>query len=182
MKTKAFGIFLVTVLLGSCTIPRYVPFTENLGTGTHGSYMTVWLKSGAKVAGELIAADSNNLVLLTSTTKGQPTTLSTLPVISVDRFILQYARPINYAWGFLPAVGLPLIPFPDPDNRQSMMFFHGFYSILTIPLNLTAVGIIYGWSLADFRYTNLTLSYFDLFRFARYPQGLPPGTDLSAIR
>lgn len=181
MKTRVKYIALLAIMLSGCSIPNYVPYSNGLGTNTHGSFITVWLNSGAKISGELIVADSSNLLILSPSRESRNTRLSTVPAVSVQRYKLQYARSKNYAWMLIPGILMPLIPFPDPDNPSQGMIFHGWFAIFTIPINLIAVGITYASGNKEFSYNSLNLSYSELRKFARYPQGLPEGIDLSSI-
>ena len=182
MKSKVVLPVVMAILLSGCTLPRYVPYSSQLGTTTHGSYLMVRLTSGAIIQGELISADSAELLILSKPENFPDARISVIPTLSIKSFRLCFARPKNYAWAIIPGVMLPLLPFPDPDYPKDWMIFHGFYAILTIPINLTAIGAIYAANFADLSYDKNEISLSDLKKFARYPQGLPPGTQITAIR
>lgn len=182
MKSKVVLPLFIAMIISGCTLPNYVPYSNQLGTTTHGSYIMVHLISSVRIQGELISADSAELLILSKPEDIPDAKISEIPVLSVKSFRLYFARPRNYAWAIIPGVVLPLLPFPDPDNREDFMIFHGFFAILTIPVNLTAVGLIYAASIADFSLDKNEVSFRDLKKFARYPQGLPPGTDITVIR
>jgi hypothetical protein len=95
MKTKIILIGLLGLLTSSCYYtPKYLPTSENIDINKYGSYIDINYDSGSQITGELIAIDSNSIILLKASTKK----CITVPMADVKKFELQYAAHKKHGW------------------------------------------------------------------------------------
>jgi hypothetical protein len=128
------------------------------------------------MAGELIAVDSNQLMVLSDNTFHK--TLLFAPIKQIKGFTVYYAKPKNLAWSIPVFTLSTLLPFPDPANSGGWMPLHGYFAGVTVPVNLIVTAIIA--SRNPFKYE--TLSYMELKMFARFPQGISPDINIKNIQ
>jgi hypothetical protein len=165
MKTKLYLIGIITLLIGGCAATGHLPTSDKIDVFEYGSFITIaHKKSDQKLRGELIALDSNTMVVLSSETRK----CVSIPVSEVRKFSLRYASPKSYGWT-IPALSL-------------LSLSHGYWSVFTIPINLIVTIAVETESRKSFRYDNENMTYEDLKMFARFPQGIPPGIALDSIK
>jgi hypothetical protein len=165
MKTKLYIIGIITLLIGGCAATGHLPTSDKIDVFEFGSFITlVYKKSDLKLRGELIALDSNTMVVLSSETRK----CVSIPVSEVGKFSLRYASPKSYGWA--------------PPVLSLLSLSHGYWSVFTIPINLIVTIAVEAESRNSFRYNHENITYQDLKMFARYPQGIPPGIALASIR
>lgn len=172
MKNSIF-FMIIAIALSSCNSMRYahLPKVKDIDTDYNGSYINVFLKKDVKInnkrhiKGELIAVDSTKMIVLTQ--KRDTVKAEEFSTNKIKSFHLYYAKKPNYGLtGLLPASTIS----------------HGYYLVLTLPVNLIGVIYINNSSQKDFRYTQHTISIEELKMFARFPQGLPPNVKLEALK
>lgn len=181
MRNKYFWywILLLPVLMTSCYFPKYLSYVENLRENCHGSYIRIVRPGSTSVSGELIAIDSQFVFLI----QKDSNKLIQYPMKDVKKYFLYFARPRDYSWMIPIGVGLPLLPFKDPDPQvRGIMPFHGFFSMLTIPINLISSFTVIGVENASVHYTEKQLPKNKLYMFSRFPQGIPAGLDKSKLK
>jgi hypothetical protein len=167
MKTSLMMAGLLSALfLCSCSPAIYLSKPENIDVNRYGSYIKVVRTAGANIKGELIAVDSTKLVILETLSKG--IVLSFVPVGEIKRFKLRYAKPRNYGWS-IPVFAAATIS-------------HGWFAIISLPVNIMVTSIVTATGATAFTSKNRDISYRDLSMFARFPQGIPPGIDLSTLK
>ncbi|PKP48586.1 MAG: hypothetical protein CVT94_07790 [Bacteroidetes bacterium HGW-Bacteroidetes-11] len=164
MKTKIFIIVLTAIVISSCSSPGYLPSSDKIDVNEYGSYIKLTQNNKSIIDGELIAIDSNQIVVLTDKEK----ICITVPVGEVKKFSLEYAKPKHYGWSI--PVGF-LLPF-----------IHGWYSIFTIPIHLIVTISVTASGENAFKYNNKKMTYEELKMFARFPQGIPPDIDLANVK
>ena len=168
MKTNIALLGLLIVFLSSCSSPRYLPSSDKIDVNEYGSYLKLHHKTApyivGEIVGELIAIDSNNLILLTEETK----TCMTVPVNEVKKFKLWYAKPKHYGWT-IPVYTLATIS-------------HGWWLIFSAPVNLIVTISVTASGESAFTYSSKDMTYDKLKMFARFPQGIPPDIDLASIK
>ena len=164
MKTKILLTGLLAIIISSCTSPRYLPSSDKIDINQNGSYIIIISKKTAYIDGELIAIDSNKIVIL-SESKNK---CMTVPINDVKRFILRYAKPKHYGWTIPLGILLP--------------FIHGFYSVFTFPIHLIVTISVTSSGESAFKYSKKNMTYDKLKMFARFPQGIPPNIDLANIK
>jgi hypothetical protein len=121
------------------------------------------MKKGERIDGELIAIDSNKIVVLSSTEKK----CLLVSVKEIKRFTLQYAQPKQYGWT-IPVFLLSTIS-------------HGFFSIFTVPVNLIVTISSTSSGNSAFKYKSKSMNYQKLKMFARFPQGIPSNIPIESI-
>lgn len=165
MKTK-YIIYSTILLLsfGACSYPHYLTSSQKVGESKHGSFIAVNKHRGETTRGELIALNSEQMVVLNQKS-GQ---CEIIPIHEISRFRLRYAIPKNYAWT------IPVF--------SVFTFLHGWFAAATFPANLLVTVTVSLAGESAFTYTNRNMSYERLVMFARFPQGIPPNVDMAAIR
>ncbi len=164
MKNKIILIGLLAIIISSCTSPRYLPSSDKIDVNQNGSYIKVIRKTTANIDGELIAIDSNKIVVLSETTNK----CMTVPINDVKRFKLQYAKPKYYGWT-IPVYTLATIG-------------HGLFLIFTAPINLIVTISVTASGESAFKYSKKNMTYDKLKMFARFPQGVPTNIDIANIK
>jgi len=164
MRIKGFIFGLFVIILSSCSTPKYLVSAENIDVNVYGSQIKISHKTLALIRGELIAIDSNSIVVL----QEKANMCTSFKISDIKKFKLRYAKSKNYGWT-VPIYTLATIG-------------HGVFFLFTAPLNLiTTISITVGANNA-FVLSNKNLTYEDLRMFARFPQGIPSGVALSSIR
>ena len=164
MQTKITIISLLMFLIYGCITPKYLPSADNITVNTHGSYIKVIRKKASNVKGELIAIDYNELIVLS----GDSNKCVTIPVKDIKRFKLRVTEPKHYGWS-IPVYTL-------------LTATHGFFAILTAPINLIVTISVTVSGENAFKYSNKDMTYYKLRMFARFPQGVPPNVALNTIQ
>jgi hypothetical protein len=163
-KLIILGI-LLALLNSSCKAPAYLPEVEEIGVNEFGSSITVNLSKAADIKGELIAIDSENLIVLTK--EKEIKQIRTIPFTDISSFKLKYAQPKNYG---LTIPGSALVSLS-----------HGYLAVFTAPLNIIVTSIVTARGANAFTYNDKNISWEDLKMFARFPHGLPAHIEVSDI-
>jgi hypothetical protein len=164
MKNSLFIYGLVAIAVCGCTAPPYLPPADEIDVSKFGSHIKIIRKNAPALAGELIAIDRQQIIVL-------PQDSRRCEMVSIDevkRFTLRYARPRHYGWT------IPLGFF--------ISFVHGMFFILSEPVNLVVTVIVTVSGETDFKYSDKNMTYEQLTMFARFPQGIPPQVDWKQIR
>ena len=164
MKTNIALLGLFIVSLCSCSSSKYLPSSDKIDVNEYGSYIKLSNKAASNIVGELIAIDTNKIIVLSEETK----TCMTVPVNEVKKFKLRYAKPKHYGWT-IPVYTLATIG-------------HGWFLILTAPVNLIVTISVTASGENAFTYNDKDMTYDKLKMFARFPQGIPPNIDLASIK
>jgi hypothetical protein len=165
MKNKLI-LALLPILLISCTSTKYtaLPTYNNINTYQYGSFIGIYRKA-SYVAGELIAIDTNKIIILNK----KKEECITVPIEDVRRFLLRYARPKHhYGWS--------IAVF----NLATLS--HGAFSLLTLPINLAVTISVTATAEHQFSYNRNDMTFDKLKMFARFPQGIPPNVTLASIK
>jgi hypothetical protein len=163
MKTNLVLSGLLAVLLGACQYPAYLPPPEKIDVSPYGSYITMHHKSNRYIDGELIALDSNKIIVLDESSNK----CVTIPRADIYSCEVRYAISAGYEW---------TIPF-----ILVLPFINGWYSILTMPMHLITTIAVSVDALHAYVYSDRSMSYEKLRMFARFPQGIPEFLDLADI-
>ncbi len=148
-------IIFITINLSSCYAPKYLPKAASIYQNEYGAFIKYRTIDNNTFAGEIIAVDSSNLIILNDYSKE----LMTYPINKIKRFRLRYALPKHYE-AFIPI----FILYPA---------IHGYYSLITMPFHVLITTLVSVSGENDFRYTSRKISYQQLRMFARFPQGIP---------
>jgi hypothetical protein len=171
MRIKFLLMLVIVATMWSCAhVPDYLPKLNNLGSSPYGAFIRVNQRAGIALYGELIAADSAAVYVLTDRTYHNMSRCVKISVEDVTDFRLRFAAPGRYGWS-MPVFGLLVSPITS-----------GFLSIFTAPMNFIVTGSIVVGSYQSTIYTAVDIKKIDLWKFARYPQGLPPDLDLNSVK
>ena len=177
MKTFRIIIFFAfsLALIASCTTPRYLEGASTHHLSPHGSYLTVKVNpninntgtnNGTSFKGELIQIDDINLYLLTENKEKKE--ITTISLGDIKKYSLRYARAKSYGWT------IPLY--------TAFTLSHGLFLIFTLPINLIATTWIFVNANNDYLFTSKDLKIEELYKYARFPQGLPEGVSLEELK
>lgn len=163
MRIRIILFGLVSIFIVGCKSPEFLPGTDEIHMNQYGSYITFKLRSYANIKGELIAVDSNALIVLSE----KKMECVVVPKSDIFSFKIKYADQRNYGW-MIPILSLSTIS-------------HGLFLIFSLPANLIVTSIVASSGEKAVSYTNEDISYEALKMFARFPQGIPPGITLEEI-
>lgn len=166
MKTKIILASLFAIIMSSCISSRYknLPPSDMIDIDQNGSYFQVIRKTNENIDGELIALDSNKIIVLSKALNK----CMVVPLNDVKRFKIQYAKPKNYGWTVPMGLVLP--------------FINGAYSIFTFPIHLIVSISVTAAGEKAFTYNDKNITYTELKMFARFPQGVPSNIDITSIK
>jgi hypothetical protein len=166
MKTKALFIILLTmIVLSGCYRPGYLPRVDSMHESPYGSYMKMKSDTKGKATGELIAID-NNLMYILLFEDGEKR-VETIAVDDIEKFTVIFAEAPSYG-GFIPLSAV-------------VTLVHGFFLVLSLPVNVIATGTIAAISHDQVSYSDDDITIEQLRQFARFPQGIPQGLDLNLL-
>lgn len=167
MRNSLFlpGILLL-ILLSGC-VARYLPRPAKIGLSPYGALIQIKDTKHHQYIGELIAADTSKLIVLTVDLSKSK--VYVIPKKNTFSYKVHYAQPKGY--GIVLASSGILLPF-----------MHGFFAVFSIPANFLDLCIVLGTADSEYTYKPNELPYNKLYEFARYPQGLPPGMDTFSIQ
>jgi hypothetical protein len=159
----------LVLILVSCVTESYLPEVNKIDVNNFGSRINVKRISGPMIKGELIAIDSSQMFVLIDTGKTDEITryIEIIPVKEIESFRVIYAKPV-ISWVTIPVF-------------TASTASHGFYFVISAPINLLVTSLASSGAMA-FEYNNQQISYEDLKMFARFPQGIPSGIDISQIK
>jgi hypothetical protein len=147
--------------------------TDPYGSSIIVRYKTPPKKNTIRTEGELISIERDTLVILTNEyTSGIKALSGKNKIVKIDKnnvrsFMLHYAK-TNGGRGYMfSAVLIPL---------------HGFFLILTLPVNLIMMLATDGSEANYYSLTGKRISFDQLYKFARFPQGLPEGVHLHDLQ
>jgi hypothetical protein len=165
-RTFITACLFVAATLSSCSTSRKAPIDKEVGMDPYGSVIRIYgyPKGTMWTQGELIAVQFMGLYMLEETS-GK---VIRIERTSIKRYDLYTAKSRSYA-GFIPL-------------SVALSVSQGVIGFITLPINLiTTISVATSGS-SRFTYTEEDVDYNKLYMFARFPQGLPPGIDLSKIK
>lgn len=148
---------------GCASYPKGINPVGKNKTDPYGATMKVSPKSTKTIIGELIAVNGDSLYLL-----GANNQIMRYHIKDIRTYVVYYGTPertLGWTYALLPAISIS----------------HGFWMILSIPINLIFAGGITNDVKQDMIYTNRELPIDKLSIMARFPQGLPPSVSLNEI-
>lgn len=174
---KVVKIFFFLVILSGCAGSKVLPRYDSMNYNYYGAQIKAKDQFGNELMGELIAANDSGIWVLRNfddlkmVSWGFENHQENLVDIDSRHFYfmhlqdlqtyrVKYARSRNYAKMML------LTP---------VTFFHGLISLISFPINLIVTGSVAISGSIAYQYNELEIPKSDLFKFARYPSGLPKG-------
>ena len=168
MKTINSVLLIFALFLCGCVTPAHLPTSESIDVHQYGSYISIEQIEGHDINGELLAIDSTQMIILPETWRNAPSSAVIVPVSKVKHFSLRYAESVSYGW---------MIP-----TSSLLVFIHGWFSLITYPINLAGSIAVTASSNGTFKYNDKEISLGQLKMFARFPQGIPHNIKLEIIQ
>jgi hypothetical protein len=170
MKTKIVLIGILAILMYGCTPVEYLSTSDQIDVNPYGSRIIIQRTAGPAIKGELISIAGSNLIVLKDidSNKRSERTTVTIPINEIKSYSVQYAKSKSYWWS-IPVFTLATIA-------------HGWWLIITAPVNLLVTGIVTTTGATDFQYKSQNMTYEELKKFARFPQGIPENIDITSIK
>jgi hypothetical protein len=162
MKTLIFNLFVTAVLIcSSCSSAAYLPYSGKLAENQYGSNINVRLNEYVSINGELIVVTPDVLYVLLRNDKGVAR-LDSAYLTKIEDFSLRYAKGNAGRFGWtIPA-------------SVAISISHGYFAVFTLPINVITTTVITLNSANAFVIKMGNISWVDLSKFARFPQGIPP--------
>ncbi|MDF1695318.1 MAG: hypothetical protein P1U56_05775 [Saprospiraceae bacterium] len=168
---KSILFLLLVIILGACSAPKYLSSPEDFKNQVKGLTLKVELEDSYRLKGEIIEVNSTGVVVLPQRLNNR--TLTTIPKSALLGAKVLISTTSNDPRGISSwAAAVNLITLG-----------HGVFAVITLPANLlVTVPVGNGAASATYqmKYPE-DVSYEQLHKFARFPQGIPEGIDLSKI-
>lgn len=162
-------IAFIFLLLGGCKVVRApkgtIPTRKGLSIDTYGSWVIMNLKDSTVLWGELLAVESDTILVLSDNN------LKKTPIRGVASMEVVIYKPLVdelVAFVFLSSL---------------LTLSNGYYLVFTLPLHIISGAVMIRAEMD--RDYHLSLDYinpFHLRKYARFPQGIPPGLDLTVLK
>lgn len=162
---------LFLVLLQGCTLQYntpYLPAPEKLGESPCGVLIRLDLAGGDMEDGELIAVQHDSIFVLQTSRK--------IPCGQVVAYFRQDVQTYTIKFVRTPSLGWTIPTF------ALLTLSHGYFLIFTLPLNIIATSASVAAVTMASTYTEKEVPFSNLSKFSRFPQGIPSGVPISAIR
>lgn len=167
---KNFGLlFFTIVLLSSCSVSDMLPKSDQFHKHLYGDYIELDLSRSSElndVEGELIAVDDSNIYIIEVWREEQ--NYFEVNKSEVEDFRVYHFNP---SYPSLSNGILSLIPLS-----------HGFFMVLTLPINLITMGVIHGHLKDRASSSSKEIELSDIYQYARYPGGLPTNIEFHEIK
>ena len=155
--SKYLLLFAFLLALAGCLSAGYLPYYRDLGSNPYGSYIKIRNSENRYFTGELISVTDTGLIILEE--RDTARSLRIIPKPEIKKYYVTYAR----------KSATRSIPFV-------ISFLHGWFFPITQLINIVAS------EGANFNYTDKSLPYPELKKFARFPQGIPENILVTAIK
>lgn len=166
------------ICLSSCSTPYvHLPKHDKVHTDPYGAMITIRFKDNDNKlqisTGELLSVENDSVYVLTklrTTYKNKNQEMFKIVTAHQDkvtsyRVVFANSEP-NGAFLASGILGLA----------------HGFFLLVSIPLNVVAGAIIMGEEKYLYSFSHKDLKISDLYQYARFPIGIPQNTDLSDLK
>jgi hypothetical protein len=159
---------LTWFLLQACAVPNIVPEYDSIGASPFGAYIRVQTIGDEIVMGELLYTDTVSISVLMKRRGIDSVGVQQIQYDSISNFSLVYGKAPSYAWT------IPVFTL--------FTFTHGILLLFTAPINLISTIAVTVSAEGAYAYSKHDISLAELAKFARYPQGLPPGIGVFEFR
>jgi len=169
MKNIIISLIITAALIcSSCSTAAFLPTTSRIVDNQYGSYIDVQLIDTRSLKGELIAVTPNVLYVLRNDEDSERLDSATLD--QIKNFSIRYAKSkvANYGW---------MIPV-----SAAITLTHGFFLLLSMPINLITTSIVTITAGDSYVIKKKDISWYNLNKFARFPQGIPDNVRLEDIK
>ncbi len=179
MKLTHLLYLIALCLFASCAPNAYLAKPKNIQNTKYGAYVKVISNRHHVLAkGELIAVTKNGI--LVKFAERRPFSIysigsySEFPIDSIDKIKIRVARTSDHpeaisTWASLLCVST---------------ISHGFFGLITLPVNFYVgipIALDATWATYSFTYP-YQISRSEIYKFARFPQGLPKNIEIKDIR
>lgn len=169
MKINILILSLLIIFVYACSYPKYLASHDKIDINPYGSEVIITRTKIPTLYAELIASDSNQLIVRTYPRYKRPQKILQIPLNTIKNLRLRYAKPVNLGWAI-------------PVLIVQTFATQGFISAITAPLNALFAAIIIDSGDYDYTYKLKHLSINDLKMFSRFPQGIPLNIPLDSIK
>lgn len=160
-------VVVVLTFISACKTPEYLPKPEGYKQYVKGSFFNVNMSNGEKYLGEIIAVDEKKISLLSLDDE----------IIFVSKTEIESAKILVSMTSEKPKA---IVTAASLINLTSIG--HGYYGVITLPINILAttglavdVATPYSIEYPEF------IAWDQIYKFARFPQGVPQGIKLNRI-
>lgn len=174
MKTyRSKFVLMVSFVMSMISCSTKIPVVNDINTyhqNPYGAYIEVKVQGVQdilKFKGELISADAKKIIL------------RTLDIPNVVRpFATKDIKSYKVYFTYEKHVGTT--PFFIINSLTTLT--HGYFLLITLPANLGVMALIENNKNNNFIFTSKEMSLNQLYKFARFPSGLPPGINLNNLQ
>ena len=162
-------LYSVMSLMSCVSKTPIVKNTDYYHQSPYGAYIELSVKGipeKLKFKGELIAVDDKKIVLRTLGKNETVRPFAIKDIVSYKVYYTKNDKEDYNAWGTIMTVS---------------SISHGWFLIFTLPINGIVFAVVNSNYKREFYYTQKELPIQDLYKFARYPQGLPPHINLDNL-
>lgn len=173
MKINYYSIVILLglIMASSCKGPEGLPLPSEMPFQGTGAHIRIEQTNRQYVQGELIASNERGVYVLSRFANPEQIVEKELKFLlwhEVKAYTLHYAKGKNHNWR-IPVYTLSTIS-------------HGFFLVFTLPINLIVTSIAAANATNEYALRKTELPHMELWRYARFPQGVPDGLALEDIR
>ncbi len=171
-------LILFVLVFNSCRSPFVnLPTYNNVHIDPYGAMITIRYKDNVNKShtsvGELISVENDSIYVLTKEKSSYNNKYQeSYKIITVNqkkassyKVVFAHSEPN----GVFLASGL-------------LTLAHGFFILTSIPINVVIGALVMGEEKYLYSFTHRQVSVDDLFKFCRFPSGIPPNIDLKNLR
>lgn len=156
-------VFSILFLMPACKVADYLPKFDAAHLSPYGSHIRLKTQNHKRVEGELIEVNDKTLIILNRNQQ-----LTEHFTKDVKNYRVYFAQPPDYS---VPLTILNLLPLS-----------HGFFVALTYPITLSNTVVITTSLDYSYVFTNKDVPIDELYKFARFPQGMPDDIEFNRIK
>jgi len=170
MKNIA-SFLIITFLFCACTTPNYLSSPKDFKYHVKGLFLEFKLDKKTKIIGEIIEVNSDYVIILPVDSHIGIQTIFKDRIEKADVIVSLTSdnpKKINTWAGLMPILSLG----------------HGYWGVFTLPINLAVAVPMSNASMKGtyaIKYPD-NISWDDMSKFARFPQGIPRNIKLESIR
>lgn len=169
MKNIILSLLITAALIcSSCSTAAYLPTNSRIVDNQYGSYINIQMNYMSSIDGELIAVTPKIVYVLIY--KDGTTHLDSANLDQIKDFSLRYAKSNAAYYGLM-------IP-----ASAAITLSHGWFLLFTLPLNLITTTVVTLTAGSSFVIKMKDISWDNLYKFARFPQGIPDNVRLNDIK
>lgn len=162
------------LLLSSCISHSYLNKPMYYHHNPKGAYFNVIVEkydevlnkyTKSNIGGELIYVDSTKWYLLAK--PPNEVRIQTIELKDITKYNIRWAVAANYV------ISIPLV--------TALSLSHGYFVLISTPINLLYTTFLAFVAGADYRLNNTIVPIDEVYKYARFPQGLPEGVNIQDL-